>query len=179
MIKNFNQFLNEKDGKDSMSEDAKISLVFQELDRNYNNFPTLSALKSSEIQILEERRDWKDPAKIAQLEKLVTEPGKFYIKYQKENAIIEVQMDFDLTFKGVENFDKPDDDYNYNMYEKRMGISLETLNLKKIAVKSDSVSYSSTNFSKDLGKTVLRFLLHLFQSQFDMIGDEALIIRQL
>ena len=88
-------------------------------------------------------------------------------------------MDFDLTFKGVENFDKPDDDYNYNMYEKRMGISLETLNLKKIAVKSDSVSYSSTNFSKDLGKTVLRFLLHLFQSQFDMIGDEALIIRQL
>ena len=90
MIKNFNQFLNEKDGKDSMSEDAKISLVFQELDRNYNNFPTLSALKSSEIQILEERRDWKDPAKIAQLEKLVTEPGKFYIKYQKENAIIEV-----------------------------------------------------------------------------------------
>jgi len=46
-------------------------------------------------------------------------------------------------------------------------------------VQSEGIAYDSEKFSKDLGKTVMRFLLNILKPQFDMVGDEALIIRQL
>jgi len=196
MIKNFKEFLLEKDGEistpstpdasnvpktttgtpDALSEDAKISNIFQEIDRNYNNYPSLGAQHLSDIIVLQEIRSWGNFLEKAKLEEEVTEPCKFFIKYEKEADVYQVQVNFDITYEGVENFDIPEPDYGH---QKRMGVSLKSLSLKRIKVKSSSISFDSENFSKDLGKTVLRFLLNIFKPEFDTIGDEALIIRQL
>ena len=192
MIKNFKEFILEKEESipdnavkqspvtgDSMANDAGVANLFQEIDRNYNNYPSLSSLKSAEMIVLEERRDWPDFTKTTELETTKTEPCKFYIRFQKDGGEYQAQVDFDLSYKGVENFDIPEPDYWYEQNQKRMGISLEGIKLKKIMAKSNEISYNSSKFSKDLGKTVIRFLLNVFKPQFDMLGDEALIIRQL
>jgi hypothetical protein len=168
----------ENQEKDILSQDARVANLFQDLDRNYNNYPTLAASHLSEINVEVERRVWKDFAKEAVLGEDKTEPGKFYIKFQMGVETYEVQVDFSLTYKGVKNYDVAEPGYDYDQ-DPRQGVSLEGLSVKKIMVKSETIAYSSTKFSKDLGKTVLRFLLNIFKPLFDMIGDEALIIRQL
>lgn len=193
MLKNFEEFISEgKDDffpankvektpstEDSMTDDAGVANLFQEIDRNYNNYPSLSSLKSAEMLVLEERRDWPDFSKTVELETVKSAPCKFYIRYQKDGGEYQAQVDFNISYKGVENFDIPEPDYWYEQNQKRMGISLEGIKIKKIMAKSNELSYSSSKSSKDLGKTVIRFLLNVFKPQFDMVGDEALIIRQL
>jgi hypothetical protein len=175
MIKNFSQFIAENE----LAEDAKVSALVQEIDRHYGNNPTVSTVHLQEINFLEEKRDWPDFADIAKLAENQTAPCKMYMKLEKVSEEYEVQFDFNVTFKGVENFDKPDFNPRSPEQTDRTGISLEALALKKIQVKSDSLNYASDSFSKDLGKTVLRFLLSVLKPLFDKIGDEALIIRQL
>lgn len=175
MIKKFSEFIAES----SLAEDAKISALMQEIDRNYGNYPTVSTAHLQEINFLEEKRDWPNFADTAQLAKDQTVPCKLYLKFEKMSDEYEVQLDFKVTYKGVENFDKPDFNPRVPEQTDRMGISLEALALKKIQVKSSDISYASDSFSKDLGKTVLRFLLNVMKPIFDKVGDEALIIRQL
>lgn len=178
MIKNFSQFVTENQEKDALSQDARVSNLFQDLDRNYNNYPSLASAHLSEINVEVERRVWKDFNKEAVLGEKKTDPAKFYIKFQMGPETYEVQVDFSISYKGVKNYDVAEPGYDYDQ-EPRMGVSLEGLSVKKIMAKSESLTYSSTKFSKDLGKTVLRFLLNVFKPLFDMVGDEALIIRQL
>lgn len=179
MIKNFSQFLAENDS--SLAEDAQISALVQEIDRSYGNYPEVSSanVHVQEINFLEEKRDWPDFADTAELAKNQTAPCKMYMKFEKVDDQYEVQFDFTVTYKGVENFDKPDFNPRSPEQTERMGVSLEALALKKIQVKSSEITYTSSSFSKDLGKTVLRFLLAVMKPLFDKIGDEALIIRQL
>jgi hypothetical protein len=181
MIKTFDQYINEKEDQpeDPMTADAKISSIFQEIDRNYTNSPGLGSVNTQEILILDERRNWKDVTELAVLGETKKEPGKFYLNYEKGPEDHKIQVDFEFSYKGVENFDVPEPDYAYFKNEKRLGISLEQIVLKKIMVQTDSIKYNSSKISKDLGKTVLRFLMNILKPQFDMVGDEALIIRQL
>jgi len=184
MIKKFKQFIAESEEnpvvEDPMTLDAKVAAIFQDIDRSYNNFPTIGAIQTEDFLVLEEIKDWKDFTKIAVLGETKTEPAKFYLKFEKGPEEYQVQVNFTFSFKGVENYDSADFGYDPRKEEDgSMGISLEKLTLKKIMVKSESISYSSEKFSKDLGKTVFRFLLNVLKPQFDMIGDEALVIRQL
>jgi hypothetical protein len=178
-IKSFSQFLAESDS--SLADDAKVSSLVQEIDRCYGMYPDVStsSVQIQEINFLEEKRDWPDFAETAKLASNQTAHCKMYLKFEKVSDIFEMQFDFDVTYQGVENFDKPDFNPRSPEQTDRMGISLEALALKKIQVKSSDINYSSGSFSKALGKTVLRFLLNVMKPLFDKIGDEALIIRQL
>jgi hypothetical protein len=176
-LKNFQQYLTEKE--DSMLKDAAVSYMFQEVDRNYNNSPFLNSMRTQTILIHEERRDWKDFTKDLELNTEKTQDAKFYMKFEREEDLVEFQIDFTIAYKGVKNFDIPEPSYDYNRVDARLGSSLENITVKRIKMKSNSISYNETKFSKDLNKTVLRLLLNIFKPQFDMIGDEALIIRQL
>lgn len=184
MIKKFKEFLAETEQnaqpEDPMTLDAKVAAVFQDIDRNYNNFPSLGSIQTEDFLVLEEVKDWKDFTKLAVLGETKTEPAKFYLKFEKGPEEYQVQVNFTFSFKGVENYDSADFGYDPRKEEnERMGISLENLTLKKIMVKSESISYASEKFSEDLGKTVFRFLLNVMKPMFDMVGDEALVIRQL
>lgn len=177
-IKSFSKYVFES--QDPMTEDARVANLFQEIDRNYNNYPSLSSMKMQEILIYEERRDWKNFQEIVELENVKSEPCKFYLRFEMGADEYEVQIDFSISFKGVKNIDLPEPEHGLNDDgTQRVGTSLESISLKKIQVKSSSLKFNSSKFSKDLGKTVLRFLLNVFKPQFDMIGDESLIIRQL
>jgi hypothetical protein len=132
-----------------------------------------------EINFTEERRDWPNFAEDAELAKEKTAPCKFYMKLEKGAEEIEIQIDFNVVYKGVENWDKPEFNPANPEETERLGVSLESLRLTKLQVQSPSFTYAKTNFTKDLGKTVLKFLLNIFTPVFDIVNDEALVIRQL
>lgn len=176
MIKSFAQFVNESD---ALAEDAKVSAIVQDIDRNYGNYPSAAAQQTIDMNFLEEKREIPNFAEEAELAKDKVAHCKLYLKFSTSADEYQTQFDFDVTYKGVENFDKPDFNPRSPEQTERLGVSLEGLKLKKIQVKSATLTYAKENFNKDLGKTVLRFLLNVLKPSFDKIGDEALIIRQL
>jgi hypothetical protein len=161
----------------TLEQDAQVSALVQELQRNYETMTSFGSSAPTSMKFIEEKKSWYiDPKKIA-LEDTEESTGNLMVKIQKDADEIEFNLSFVFAYKGVENFDHEQG----NMYDEinRLGVSLEMLKISKISVKSQSLNYSETKFSKDLGKTVLRFLLDILRPQFDMIGDESLIIRQL
>lgn len=179
MIKTFSQFLLEEEEKNDMSDDAQVSSLMQEIDRNYNSYATLATAHFQEMNFLDEVRDWPNFTELAEIGKDKTAPCKMYMKVDKGAERFEVQLDFDVTYRGVENWDKPEFNPANPEETERIGVSLENLKLTKIQVKSGTVTFAKTTFSKDLGKTTLRFLVSILKDVFDIMNDEALNIRQL
>jgi hypothetical protein len=190
MIKNFKEFILEKDENDpwkpkltpqkmdSLSSDARINSLFQDIDRDFNNYPSLGALRASEIQITQEIRSWSGFQEKAELNTVKTEPCRLFLKFEKGPERYKVDLEFELSYKGVENYDIPEPDYNYAVSDKRLGVSLEKIHVTRITVKSDTAKFDSTEFNKTLRRTVDRFIVTLIRPDFDMIGDPAVLIAQ-
>ena len=176
MIKSFEQFINESS---DMNSDTTVSNLMQEVDRNYNDYPGMSTVKSTDINFSIDERKFPNFADEVELEKESTLPCEFHLKFTLRSEEYDMNLKFSVSFKGVENYDIPDPDYRHMQEEQRMGISLESMQIKRIIVKSSSLDYDSTKFGKDLGKTVLRFLLKIVKPQFDIIGDSTLSIQQI
>jgi hypothetical protein len=190
MIKNFKEFILEKDENDpwkpkltpqkmdSLSSDARINSLFQDIDRDFNNYPSLGALRASEIQITQEIRSWSGFQEKAELNTVKKEPCRLFLKFEKGPEQYKVDLEFELSYKGVENYDIPEPDYNYAVSDKRLGVSLERIHITRITVKSDTAQFDSTEFNKTLRRTVDRFIVTLIRPDFDMIGDPAVLIAQ-
>jgi hypothetical protein len=179
-LKKFSEFINEETSA-KMDKSAQVSSIISEISRNYLNYPSLSAMKDTDLNFIEEKRSWPNFMENAKLDADMDAPGKFYIKFSKNGEQFEVLVDFKVTYKGTENYDSAVTDYFKQEEEgtDRMGVALQKLRIVRLQVKSDLLSFNEKSLLPDLNKTLLGFMLGVLRPEFDMISDETLIIRQL
>jgi hypothetical protein len=179
-IKKFIEFITETTTPE-MDKSAQVSAVVSEIGRNYLNYPSLSAMKETDLNFQEEKRKWPNFIETAKLDTDIEAPGKFYMKFSKNGEEFEILIDFNVAYKGTENYDSDVADYFKQAEEggARMGVALQKLRITRLQVKSDLLVYNEKRLLPDLNKTLLGFMLGVLKPEFDMISDETLVIRQL
>jgi hypothetical protein len=178
-IKKYKEFINETVSPE-MEQQAKVSAIISDIQRNYLNYPSISSVNQAELEFLEEKRSWPNFIKTAKLDTVIDSTGKFYIKYSKEGGIYELRVDFKISYKGIENYDSPVSDmFPEEIDGKELGVALEDLKIVRLQARTDFLRFDSQNILPDLNKTVLGFMLKVLRPEFNLISDESLIIRQL
>lgn len=188
-IKKFHEFINEEEQEDlqqreevnpALDSSAQVSNLIQELQRNYINYPSIAAMKELSVTFLEEKRTWPAFGETAKLDTETESNSSLWMKFSKNGEVYELTIDFLIGYMGVENFDSAVTDYFPDEVENaRLGVALEKLRIKRIAVKSDFLMFNETKILPDLAKTALGFMLGVLKPEFDLIADETLVIRQL
>jgi hypothetical protein len=179
-IKKFSEFITEATTPE-MDKSAQVSTIISEISRNYLNYPSLSAIKETDLNFMEEKRQWPNFIETAKLDTDIESPGKFFMKFSKNGEDFEILIDFNVTYKGTENYDSAVTDYFKQEEEgnDRTGVALQKLRITRLQLKSDLLVFNEKRLLPDLNKTLLGFMLGVLKPEFDMISDETLVIRQL
>lgn len=161
-----------------MNKSSDVSQVVREIERNYDTFVG-PVIIDTDTSLLAETRKWPVFMTSAKIEEEKTAACKYYIKVVIFGNVYELEIHFDVTYKGVQNYDNPNPDAFDKDREYRTAVSLEKLKIKRVAMRSDTLKFNETELLPDLKKNVYGLLLTILKPEFDMISDEELIIRQL
>ena len=157
---------------EAIIKESSVSSLIQDIDRCYNNYPSLSAMETGDITFLEEKREYPKFSQEVKLEHTITKNCKIYFKVQRESEQYEILFYFKVSFRGIENYDMPEPGMNDN--EQRLGVSLESLKTEKIQVKSPSLQFNSSSFGNSLDEIAMKFILALLKPEFDRVNDQTM-----
>ena len=156
-FKNFKEFLNES----NIDSDTKVVDMISSLARNYESS---RAFYTDQLQynVEQERRDWRDTRKYAELEKLVTHEAFYKIKFSMDGKHYLVEINFDFSFNGTKEKDAPDELSSAPGID-RLNVVLEKIELKKINIKSTDLDYTSDKISEPIRKACEAFLIKVLE----------------
>lgn len=169
-FKNFREFLNES----NTDTDTRVVDLFSAVARNYE---ASRAFYTDQLQynVEEERRDWRDTRKYAELEKLVTHEAFYKSKFSMDQKHYLIEINFDFSFKGIKSKDTPD---IVSADPDVLNVVLEKIDLKKIKVRSTDLDYTSSEISEPIRKAAEAFLVKVLEVDYDTLGAEIYRIEQ-
>ena len=169
-IKNFDDFLFE-----SHDPDTKVVDTLSAIARYYESSRAFYT-DQSQFHVEEERRDWRDTRKYAELEELITHDAFYKLKFTMDGKNYLAEITFSFSFNGTKAKDAPDElsDGELN----RLNVVLERIDLKRIVLKSTDMDYKSSNISEPIRKACEAFLVKVLEADYDSLGTEIYRIEQ-
>ena len=170
MVKNFQQYLLEsKDG------DFKISDLFSTLSRNYASKKTFYT-DQTQFEVIEERRDWGDIRKKAELEKSKTNHAFYKLVFRHDEKKYLLEINFDMTYIGKKEKDAPETASQDDLA--RLNSTLEKIVIKQILFKADGLDYSTSSPSSSVKIACEKFMIKMLADDYDSLSNEIYSIEQ-
>jgi hypothetical protein len=169
MIKNFNDFIFESEDKDT-----RIVDLFSSVTRNYESS---RAFYTDQLQyhVEEERRDWRNTRKYAELEEVITHESFYKLKFSLDEKSYLIEINFNFSFNGSKDKDTPD---AMNDDTGTLNVILEKIDIKKIRIKSTDIDYVSSDVSSPIRKACELFLVKVLEEDYDTLGADVYKIEQ-
>ena len=171
-IKNFNQFIFE-----SQDTDTRLVDFFSSLTRNYESKrPFYTDLLQFTIE--EERKNWRSTTEIVELEKRVTVDASYKIKFNLDEKVNILKIDFTFVIIGQTEKDAPEAMSEEN--EGRLNIVLENVTTTKIDLKATDMDIfkSKKDLTEPIRKASEAFLIKMMEDSYDSLGAEIYKIEQ-
>lgn len=170
MIKNFQQFLNESENKD-----FSVSDIFSSLSRNYE---TNKKFYTDELQfnVEQERKDWGDIRKKAELEKTNTEQADYKLVFRMDEKRYVLELEFSFDYTGKKEKDAPETASVEDLA--RLNTVLNSVKIEHISLKSSTLDYNTSKPSSSVLRACEKFVIKMMSSDYDTLGEEIATLEQ-